>query len=66
MMLEQQVVLMCYASYSLKDWAMHKVVGIAAKAVDYIMVIPHVQLSNLSICTGEWLRRIPSVALASP
>ena len=60
MVLKEEVVLMRHASNSAEDGALHKVVGVAAEAVDDVVVVPYVELRDLSIRHAKGVGVVPA------
>lgn len=60
MVLEKEVVLVSNTTNPTKDGALHKVVCIAAEAVDNVMIVPDVQLRDLRVRRLEGLLAVPT------
>ena len=60
MVLKEEVVLMRHPSNSAEDGALHEVVGVAAEAVDDVVVVPDVELRDLSVGHAEGVGVVPA------
>lgn len=60
MVLEEEVVLVCYTANAAENVAFHEIFDVGAKAVNNVVVVPEVELRNLSVGSGEGLGGVPT------
>lgn len=59
-MLEEEIVLVCCATDTAENVALHELLDIGTKAINNVVIIPKVELSDLAVNASEWFRVVPA------